>query len=105
MRNIIVYALLALPAAAWAQSGRINLDIPPSLAAKATESVDVNLDGALLRLASKFLSEDDADERDTRELVRKLDGIYVRSYEFDVQNAYDPSVVARLRSQLGAEWK
>jgi len=73
MKHIIVTILLLLPVAAFAQNGRVTIDIPPSLAAKASESVDVNLDGMMLRLASKFLS--DEDDADIRDVVRKLDGI------------------------------
>ncbi len=105
MRRIFISLLLAIPTAAWAQSGRINIDIPPSLAAKAAESVDVNLDGAMLRLAAKFLSDDEAEERNVREMVRKLDGIYVRNYAFEEEGAYDRSFLANIRRQLGPEWK
>ncbi len=105
MRHIFISLLLAIPAAASAQSGRINIDIPPSLAAKAAESVDVNLDGAMLRLAAKFLSDDESEEHNVREMVRKLDGIYVRSYEFDEEGAYDRSFLANIRAQLGSDWK
>lgn len=102
MRQILITILLAMPAAAWAQSGRINIDIPQSLALKAVESVDVNLDGPMLRLASKFLSDDD---REVRDVVRKLEGVYVHSYEFDSDGAYDRSIVDRVRTQLGPDWK
>ena len=102
MRYIIITILLAIPAAGWAQSGRINIDIPQSLALKAVESVDVNLDGAMLRLASKFLTDDD---RNVRDVVRKLEGVYVHSYEFDSDGAYDRSIIDRVRTQLGADWK
>jgi uncharacterized protein DUF4252 len=103
MRQMIIAVLLAMPAAAWAQSGRINIDIPQSLAAKAVESVDVNLDGPMLRLASKFLITDDV--RDVRDVVRKLDGVYVHSYEFESEGEYDRSIVERIRTQLGPDWK
>ena len=102
MRRIIVTLFLLMPAAAWAQNGRISLDLPPSLAAKAIESVDVNLDGAMLRLAARFLSDDD---EELRPVVRKLEGVYVRSYEFDSEGAYDRSIVDHMRTQLGPEWK
>ena len=36
--------------------------------------------------------------------MQKLEGIYVRSYEFDHEGEYDRSIVDRLRSQLGTEW-
>ena len=102
LRNIIITILLLMPAAAFAQNARLLIDLPPSLAAKATESVDVNLDGAMLRFAARFLSDDDAE---VRSLVRNLDGIYVRSYEFDSDGAYDRAIVDRLHSQIGPEWK
>ena len=74
------------------------------MAAKAAESVDVTLDGALLRLAGKFLSND-PDERSAKEMIDKLQGIYVRSYEFDADGAYDRSIIDKLRAQVGPSWK
>jgi hypothetical protein len=105
MRRILMTLLLLVPAAAFAQSGRLRIDLPASIAARASETVDVNLDGVMLRLAAKFLSDDDVEERGIREMAGKLEGIYVRSYEFDEPNAYDRSVLDGLRSQLGPEWK
>jgi uncharacterized protein DUF4252 len=102
MYKIIVTLFLLMPAAALAQNGRINIDIPQSLAVKATESVDVTLDGAMLRLASRFLSDDD---REVRDVVRKLQGIYVHSYEFENEGEYDRSIVDAVRRQIGPEWK
>jgi len=103
MRNIIVTLLFLMPVAAFAQNGRVIIDLPPSLAAKAAESTDVNLDGTMLRLASKFLSGDD--DAGVRDMVSKLDGIYVRSYEFDEDGAYDPALIDGVRRQIGPEWK
>lgn len=104
MKRLFVAAVL-FAAATSLQAQRINLELPPALAAKAAESVDVTLDGAMLRLASKFLSDSDKDERAARAVVKKLDGIYVRVYEFDEDNVYDRSVVDHVRSQLGPSWK
>jgi hypothetical protein len=94
--------LLALAPSVYAQ--RINLDFP-GLADKAREVVDVTLDGALLRLGARFLSDRDADERAVRQIVDRLEGIYVRSYEFDHEDAYDRSVIDAVRKQLGPNWK
>ena len=96
---ILMFAAMALPATAQ----QINLDIP-GLRDKASEEVTVTLDANMLRLAARFLS-DDADQRNARAIVQKLQGIYVRSYEFDHEGEYDRSVVDRLRSQLGSDWK
>jgi hypothetical protein len=103
MRRLIVLALLLVPAAAL-QAQRIQIDLPPSLAAKAAESVDVTLDGDMLRLAAKFLGND-GDERVARDIIDKLQGIYVKSYEFDEDGAYDRSILDKIRSQLGPSWK
>ena len=99
----IAFALLLAPTA-FAQ--RLIIDLPADLAQRAVESVDVTLDGPMLRLASKFMNDDhDADSRAVREMVSTLQGIYVRSYEFEKEGEYDHSIIAKLRSQLGPTWK
>jgi hypothetical protein len=105
LMNLILalLAALALPITASAQSARLNLDFP-ELAAKASETVDVTLDGPMLRLAGKFLSTSDADERAAREVINGLSGIYVRSYEFDHEGEYDKSAADRVKAQLGPTW-
>ena len=102
MRKMIVTIFLLLPAAAFAQNGRVVIDIPPALAVKATESVDVTLDGSMLRLAAKFLSDDD-DE--LKGMVHNLEGIYVHSYEFENEGEYDRSIIEKVQKQIGPEWK
>src|SRR5947199_7780233 len=105
MRRLLLALLLLFPAAVL-QAQRVQIDLPPALAAKAAESVDVTLDGPLLRLASKFLDSDgDSDSRVARDLINKLEGIYVKSYEFDEDGAYDRSILDKVRAQLGPTWK
>jgi hypothetical protein len=96
--------LVAVTLSAPLYAQRLNLDLP-DLANRAVESVDVTLDGQMLRLASKFLSSDDADERAVRDMVQKLSGIYVRTYEFDKAGEYDRDAVEAIRRQLGPSWK
>ena len=103
MRRFIVVVLLVFSAAAL-QAQRIQIDIPASLAAKASETVDVTLDGAMLRLASKFLGND-GDERVARDMISKLEGIYVKSYEFDDDGVYDRTIFDGIRKQIGPSWK
>jgi len=75
------------------------------LSQSATNTVDVTLDGALLQLAAKFLSADEPDEAKVKKLVTGLKGIYVRSFEFDKDNAYSESDVAGVRNLLRApDW-
>lgn len=97
MRFVIAALLAALPLAAQEIKMPANLD---KLAAKASEVVDVSLDGALLQLASRFLSEKDADEAKVKRLVIGLKGVYVKSFEFDDRDQYKESDVADLRAQL-----
>lgn len=101
---LTILAGVAVPFTASAQGTRLNLDLP-DMAAKATETVDVTLDGAMLRLAGKFLSSTDADERSAKEMINGLKGIYVRSYEFEHEGEYDKSQAERIRTQLGPSWK
>jgi Domain of unknown function (DUF4252) len=101
MRNaIIVTALLALSAhAAHAQDVIITRDIE-KLAGKAVNTVNVTLEGPMLRLASKFLSADDPEQRVVKDLISSLQGIYVRSYEFSGPSQYSQADVESLRAQL-----
>ena len=103
MRNSTL-ALLLLIAAVPLSAQRVNIDFP-GLADKAVETVDVTLDGDVLQMASRFLDPRDPDQRTAREVIMKLEGIYVRSYQFDSEGEYDRGVVARVRNQLGANWK
>lgn len=81
----------------------LNLEFP-HLSSRAAETVDVTLDGSMLRLASSFLAND-PNEKDVAQLVRGLTGIYVRSYSFDRDNSYTEADVEKVRRQLGPAWK
>ena len=103
MRKFVI-ALVFLIAALPAMGQQVNLDFP-GLEERAEEVVDVTLDATMLRLAGKFLSGRDPDQRAVRDMVRGLRGIYVRSYEFAKAGEYDRSLVDRVKSQLGPNWK
>jgi len=90
---------LALPALLRAQEIKLPPDVE-KLSAKAKETVEVNMDGPMLRWASKFLSSEDPDERKAAKLVANLKGIYVRISEFDKDGAYSADEVEALRSQF-----
>ncbi|HUJ20577.1 MAG TPA: DUF4252 domain-containing protein [Bryobacteraceae bacterium] len=75
------------------------------LEAKANDVADVTLDGALLKLATKFLSADDPEQNKIKKLVDGLKGIYVRSFEFEKEGEYSEADITTIRSQLQSkEW-
>jgi len=91
--------LLALPRFARAQEMKLPADLE-SLSAKAKETVDVSMEGPMLRWAAKFLSQEDPDERKAAQLITNLKGIYVRSFEFDHEGGYTSAEVEELRAQF-----
>ena len=82
-----------------AQDIKLPADVE-KLSAKAKETVEVTMDGPMLRWASKFLSAEDPEEAKCAKLVANLNGIYVRSFEFDKEGEYSSADVEALRSQL-----
>ena len=97
-------ALLALCAALplVAQQFQFHLD---HLAAKASDTVDLSLNGATLQFAAKFLDNDDPDEARVRKLLASIEGIYIKSFEFKTEGAYSPADIDSIRNQLKApEW-
>jgi hypothetical protein len=104
MRKFILSIALTLFIAVPASAQKINLDFP-GLADRAEEVVDITLDASMLRMAAKFFSGKNADERALREMVSGLEGIYVRSYEFAREGEYDRNLVDQIKKQLGPSWK
>ena len=104
MRKLILVLTLTLAFAIPASAQKVNLDFP-GLAERAEETVDVTLDASMLRLAAKFFSGHDSDERAVRDMISGLSGIYVRSFTFDEDGAYDRNLVNQVKSQLGPTWK
>jgi hypothetical protein len=81
----------ALPA--FAQQD-FDFKLLDKLGANATESTNITLDGATLKLASNFLGDD----KDVKSAVKNLKGIYIRSFEFAKAGQYDPADLAPLRA-------
>ncbi|HSW50174.1 MAG TPA: hypothetical protein VLH09_08365, partial [Bryobacteraceae bacterium] len=72
------------------------------LAAKAKETVNISLDGALMQLAGNFLSGRKSDEAKVKQLTAGLKGLYLRVFEFAEEGQYTEDDLAPLRSQLAA---
>lgn len=95
--------LISTGGAAYGQA--LDLKFLDRLESKARQTANVSLDGALLRVAAKFLSKEDPDEAKVSQLIAGLKGIYVKSFEFDADGAYSESDVTAVREHLRApDW-
>jgi hypothetical protein len=104
IKLLSLFLLIASSTILPAQESKIPPDIE-KLSARAKETVEVTMEGPMLRWASKFLSAEDADEQKAAKLVANLKGIYVRSFEFDKDGEYSSADVDLMRTQFHApEW-
>lgn len=87
---------------AYAQQFKLNLD---QLAAKASDSVDIALNGATLQFAAKFLDSKDPDEAKVKKLISSLEGIYIKTFEFKKAGEWKEEDLEAIRKQLKTpEW-
>ncbi|PYP83298.1 MAG: hypothetical protein DMF61_23900 [Blastocatellia bacterium AA13] len=105
--GLLIFCLAMAEAPAMAQAAKLQLPNLDHLRDKATEVVDVSLDGALLRLASKALSSDTSGNgAKIQEMIQGLQGVYVKSYEFDKEGQYSKEDVEAIRAQvMGGGWQ
>ena len=103
MKNVGVLLLvgwLAIPLPA--QQFKFNLE---HLESKASDSVDVSLNGSTLQFAAKFLDSKDPDEAKVKQLISGLAGIYVKSLTFKSEGAWSRGDLDSVRNQLREpEW-
>lgn len=95
--GIFLIAIMSVVASSAAQDVKMPVDLD-RLAAKASETTEVTLNGHMLQLAAKFMN--DEGDAEARELVKKLKGIYVRSFQFDRTGEYSVADVDSIRTQL-----
>src|SRR5687767_8101663 len=102
---IALLLVVGSAAATRAQDSRLQLSSLDHLAAKASQSVDVNIDERLMRLAAKVISDKDAEERQIKQLVAGIKGIYVKTFEFEAAGQYSAADLETIRTQLrGPGW-
>jgi hypothetical protein len=98
-------ATLALPLGS-ASAGGPELQIPDfsHLRHKAVDSVDMTIDGFLLRIASRFarVDSDDPESAAAADLLQGLKSVRVRNFSFDSDDAYSQADVDSVRKQLTA---
>ncbi|MDT4898837.1 MAG: hypothetical protein QOH25_3914 [Acidobacteriota bacterium] len=87
---------------AQAQDVRLQLGSLDKLEARATDSVDVTLDGKLLELAKIFLDAKKPEEAAIRDMISGLKGVYVKVFEFEKEGEYSTADVDSVRTQLRA---
>lgn len=101
LKIIALASLVVLSAAATAlaQNPRIQTSQLDTLTAKASQTVDVNIDERLIQITGKFLGKD-ADDQKVKEIINGLKGIYVKSFEFEKEGEYTVADLESIRSQL-----
>lgn len=101
--RLIAFLLVLAPAlVANAQDSRIQMGSLDHLAAKASQTVDVNIDERLMRMAARVFSDKKEDEREVKQLIANLKGIYVKSFEFETDGQFAATDVETIRTQLRA---
>jgi hypothetical protein len=103
----LVLGAAALASLSMAQTA--TLPPPPpvekELAARASDVTEVTLGKNMLAFAAKFMDGKDKDESSAQQLIQGLDGIYVRSYEFEKEGQYSMDDVEQLRKYFEtSEW-
>jgi len=104
-----VLAGVLLPVLAAAQAGKLVIPDFSDLAQKATETVDITLDGDMLKSATHMLGAAGARnsaDTDVAGLVSGLKAISVRSFTFDKPDMYSTQDVERILAQVNVPgWK
>jgi hypothetical protein len=94
---VFLIAAIALPLCA--QQFRLPADLE-KLSSQAQQTVDVTLDGPMIRLAARFMSDADADQAKVKKLLSGLQGIYIRSYDFDHAGQFTRADLDSIRAQF-----
>lgn len=108
-RPVWILCLALLPIVSVAQAAKITLPSFDALAARATETVNITLDGDTLQSAGGFLggrSGDAARDAEVAQIVKGLEGIQIRVFNFDKPGMYSPADIEPVLAQVQAPgWK
>jgi hypothetical protein len=100
---VAAIAAMGLPVAAQSSQPPFPVTLQKQLAERAANYTEVSLDKKMLAFASRFMNDKDAAEG--KRIVSKLDGVYVRSYEFDKPGQYTRADLDSVRHQFDTpEW-
>ena len=95
---LLAAAVTLAPSAVAAQ--QLQMPDLSRLNTGAIDVVDVTVDQALLGMAAAFMGGGDADEAKVKSLISSLKGIYVKSFTYDKDGAYDATALDGVRKQL-----
>src|SRR5262245_43979132 len=101
--QLIFFALLFFTVsagAAYGQEGKIHIENLNHLSDKAVQIVDVTLGDQLIKMAAGFLSDQKPDEAKIKELLKSIQGVYVKRLEFEQEGVFTDADVNPIRSQL-----
>ena len=98
---LVAFTLL-VPVAASAQGARLNLSFLDRLAERATEKQEITIDSSMLKTAGQALVAPGRNTETAKQILSELEGVYVRSYEFDDPKAYSMDDINAIRKQLSA---
>ena len=104
-RIAVALVLLALSAAAEADSPRLKLPSFAHLQGQAVESIDITFGRGLLHFASWFIDKKDPDSAEVRQMLKSLKSVSVCHYRFGSDFVYSKKDLDAVRSQLaGKGW-
>ena len=99
----VVIGVTPIVVAQTQEPAKLNLDKIDKLESKASEVVEVNVEGKMLELAKRVLKkQSDPDAQKVSLAIDKLRAVYVRVYEFENGAKYDMADVDEVRNQLKA---
>jgi hypothetical protein len=103
--SLALLAGLALPLRAQSNPVPLPDALAKELAARASDYTEVTLDRKMLDFASRFMNDKDDAQAQGKRIIAKLNGVYVRTYEFDKPGQYTESDLAQIRQAFaGPDW-
>src|SRR5437763_12733948 len=98
---VLIALLISMALPSLGQGARLELKNLDSLKNKAANVTDVSLDGSMLQLASQAMAnEKDPDLAKAKDVISKLKGVYVKTFEFKEKNQYSAADLEPVRAQL-----
>ena len=98
---LLAFTLL-VPVSASAQGARLNLSFLDRLAERASEKQEITIDKSMLQGFGGTLVPAGPKGDAAKQILSELEGVYVRSYEFDDQKAFSMDDINAIRKQLSA---